>query len=112
MPPRDIFGRPATSRRLLVCTGPCCNPDGGAELRLDELRGLIEANGHAESLIGRASCVRRACLGKCSGEPLAFVDPDETWYYAFSSGDLLQILQEHVLNGRAVAALAAPADDP
>lgn len=102
---RDIFGRPASKRRLLVCTGPCCNPDGHAETRLEELRQRILAQGYGEALIGRASCVRRSCLGKCSGDPLAFVDPDETWYYAFSSEDLLKILQEHVLNGSPVPAL-------
>ncbi len=107
---RDIFGRPATLRKLLVCTGPCCNPDGRAEVRLEELRRLIAARGYAEALIGRASCIRRSCLGKCSGDPLAFVDPDEIWYYAFSSEDLLKILQDHVLNGAPVPALIL-ADD-
>jgi len=103
---RDIFDRPAASRRLVVCTGPCCNSDGGADLRLAELRDLILQSGYAETLIGRASCVRRACLGKCSGDPLAFVDPDESWYYASSSEALLQILKDHVLNGRPVPELA------
>jgi (2Fe-2S) ferredoxin len=102
---RDIFGRPAAARRLLVCTGPCCNPDGHAELRLEALRQLIASHGYGEALIGRASCVRRSCLGKCSGDPLAFVDPDETWYHASSSEDLLKILQDHVLNGVPVPAL-------
>lgn len=108
---RDIFGRPATKRRLLVCTGPCCNPDGSAETRIDELRETIVAQGHEVALIGRASCVRRACLGKCSGDPLAFVDPDETWYYAFSSTDLLKILQDHVLNGAPVSELICTDDE-
>lgn len=102
---RDIFDRPATARRLLVCTGPCCNPDGSAETRLEQLRQLIVSRGCDEGLIGRASCVRRACLGKCSGDPLAMVHPDETWYYAFSSEDLLTILQDHVLNGAPVQAM-------
>ncbi|MGO9132868.1 MAG: (2Fe-2S) ferredoxin domain-containing protein [Methylovirgula sp.] len=108
---RDIFGRPATARRLLVCTGPCCNPDGSAEVRLEELRQTIVKEGYEEALVGRASCVRRACLGKCSGDPLAFVDPDETWYYAFSSGDLLKILQEHVLHGAPIAELICADED-
>ena len=102
---RDIFDRPAARRRLLVCTGPCCSPDGGAETRIEQLRELIRARGCDEMLIGRASCVRRACLGKCSGDPLAMVHPDETWYYAFSSEGLLQILQDHVLNGAPVPAM-------
>jgi (2Fe-2S) ferredoxin len=108
---RDIFGRPAAARRLLVCTGPCCNPDGSAETRIEELRQLIGSQGEAEDLVGRASCVRRACLGKCSGDPLAFVHPDETWYYAFSSADLLKILQEHVLKGAPIAALMVAEDE-
>ena len=108
---RDIFDRPATARRLLVCTGPCCNPDGRAEARLAELRELIVQRGYAETLVGKASCVRRACLGKCSGDPLAFVHPDESWYYAFSSEDLLEILREHVLNGTQVPAMMLIEDE-
>ncbi|QXX73986.1 ferredoxin [Methylovirgula sp. HY1] len=108
---RDIFDRPATARRLLVCTGPCCNPDGGAETRLAELRELIVQRGYAETLVDKASCVRRACLGKCSGDALAFVHPDESWYYAFSSEDLLKILQEHVLNGVPVPAMMLIEDE-
>jgi (2Fe-2S) ferredoxin len=111
MAPRDIFGHPATERRLLVCTGPCCNPDGAAEARLEALRKLIVASGHAETLIDRASCVRRSCLGKCSGDPLAMVHPDECWYSASSSEALLEILEEHVLSGTPLPDRMLPQDE-
>jgi (2Fe-2S) ferredoxin len=102
---RDIFGHPAAPRRLLVCTGPCCNSDGRAEQQLEELRALILQHGLDETLIGRASCVRRSCLGRCSGNPLTLVEPDEIWYEATSSQILLQILQGHVLDGAPLVAL-------
>jgi len=97
---RDIFDRPAELRRLMICTGPCCNRTGEAQVFLDELRLKLLDNGLDKDMVGEASCVRRSCLGKCTGEPLAYVHPDGVWYHKLSGENLLLILREHVLNRR------------
>ncbi len=105
MPLMDIFNRPAASRRLMICTGPCCNSTGEAQAHLDALRAKLLAPGLDAEMIGEASCIRRSCLGKCTGEPLAFVHPDGVWYRGLSGDNLLLILRSHVLNRRPVPEL-------
>jgi (2Fe-2S) ferredoxin len=107
---KDIFNRPAEARRLLICTGPSCNQSGDAQVFLDELRAKLLAERLDEEMVGEASCVRRACLGKCTGEPLACVHPDEVWYHNLSGENLLLILRDHVLNRRPVPHLILPED--
>jgi (2Fe-2S) ferredoxin len=99
---KDIFDRPAAPRRLLVCVGPCCDQKGEASEILAALRADLEAAQLSLDIVGAASCVRRACLGKCTGEPLAFVHPDEVWYHNLSPSTLLRILRDHVLDRRPV----------
>ncbi|WP_026606330.1 (2Fe-2S) ferredoxin domain-containing protein [Methylocapsa acidiphila] len=111
MPILDIFDRPAVARRLMVCTGPCCNSTGAAQAYLDELRLKLLDEGLAERLVGEASCVRRSCLGKCTGEPLAYVHPDGVWYHDLSGDNLLLILHSHVLNRRPLPDLILEEDD-
>jgi (2Fe-2S) ferredoxin len=101
----DIFRRPAAPRRLLICTGPCCDNSGHASAYLAALCQLLVARGLAGDSVDSASCVRRSCLGKCSGEPLARVMPDDVWYHDLSAERLLQIYESHVLNGQPVASL-------
>jgi NADH:ubiquinone oxidoreductase subunit E len=70
----DIFGRPAAERRLLVCTGPCCDRFGHASAHLAALRELVLAKGLGGNGAGSASCMQRSCLGKCTGDPVARVN--------------------------------------
>lgn len=67
---------------------------------MDELGAMLLDAMLCEDLIGEASCVRRSCLGRCTGESLAFVHPDEIWYHRLSGKNLMLILREHVLNYR------------
>ena len=105
----DIFGRPAAERRLFICTGPCCDRFGHATAHLEALRELLLARGIPGDLgtggVGAASCVRRSCVGKCTGEPPALVKPDNIWYHDLSSENLLRIYEQHMLNMRPVAEL-------
>jgi (2Fe-2S) ferredoxin len=101
----DILGRPASQRRLLVCTGPCCDRLGHASAHLAALRELVLAKGLGESGAGDASCIRRSCLGKCTGDPVAHVQPDNLWYHHLSSENLLRIYEQHVVNRQPVAEL-------
>jgi (2Fe-2S) ferredoxin len=105
--PRDTPGGPASGRRLLVCTGPCCDRNGHASAHLADLRALLLARGLGPAGVGSAACVRRSCLGKCTGEPLAHVVPDDVWYVSLSDASLLRIYDQHVVGGEPVAQLVA-----
>jgi (2Fe-2S) ferredoxin len=107
---KDILDRQAAERRLLICTGPCCNSTGDAQILLEGLRAeLLLARLHAD-IVSEASCVRRSCLGKCTGEPLAYVHPEGIWYHRLTVGNLVRILREHVLDSRAVPELILDED--
>jgi (2Fe-2S) ferredoxin len=108
---KDIFDRPAAPRRLLLCTGPCCDQKGEASALLSALRARLEAARFDDEIVGEASCVRRSCLGKCSGEPLAYVHPDDVWYHELSVENLLLILRDHVQGRRPVAQFVLEEDD-
>jgi len=95
---KDIFGQPAAPRRLLICTGPCCDKTGEATALLEGVQRRLEEAKLEKDVVGGASCVRRSCLGKCTGEPLAFVHPDEIWYHGLSVDLLMLILKDHVLD--------------
>jgi (2Fe-2S) ferredoxin len=110
IPVKDIFNRPAAPRRLMICTGPCCNNAGATTRLLEELRIRLSDAVHAADWVGEASCVRSSCLGKCTGEPLAFVQPDGVWYHKLSTENLLLILRGHVLNQQPVQSLILEQD--
>jgi len=61
---------------------------------------MLGARSSDEQRVEKGSCVRRSCLGKCSDEPLAHVEPDDVWYRGLSPEVLLKIYDEHVLEGR------------
>jgi (2Fe-2S) ferredoxin len=52
--------------------------------------------------VAAASCVKRSCLGKCTGDPVARVQPDNFWYHHLSSENLLRIYEQHVLDRQPV----------
>ncbi len=108
---KDIFDQPAAPRRLLVCTGPCCDQKGDASVLLAALRSRLEAARLSQDIVGEASCVRRSCLGKCTGEPLAYVHPDDVWYHELTPEILLLILQEHVQGRRPLTDYVLEDDD-
>lgn len=108
---KDIFGLPAEQRRLVICTGPCCNKTGDAQALLDGLHDTLRSTKMDEAMVGQASCVRKACLGKCTGEPLAYVHPEGIWYHGLSVENLLLILHDHVLGRRPVVELILAEDD-
>jgi (2Fe-2S) ferredoxin len=108
---KDIFGHPAEPRRLVICVGPCCNKNGDADSYIEALAGALRASGMDQTMAGQASCVRRACLGKCTGEPLAYVDPDGTCYHKLNVENLLRILRDHLLCRQPVTELILAEDE-
>ena len=80
-----------------------CNGDGRAE----QLREYAKDRARALGLRKRGGVrVNQAgCLGRCAEGPCMVIYPEGVWYRYQGSGDIDQILEEHVLNGRPVARL-------
>ena len=77
----------------------CCEDHGASELRAyakDKIKALKLA-GEGKVRINQAGCLDRCELG-----PVMVVYPNETWYTYVDKSDIDEIIEEHIVNGRAV----------
>lgn len=103
-PPGDGSIVPAQKRRVLVCMGGPCNAAGAApiwgHLRNEQKRLSLRTSGD-----GMMSA-KTSCLGPCSLAPVLQVWPEGTLYGGVDEAGVDRIVQEHLLGGRIVEALA------
>jgi (2Fe-2S) ferredoxin len=97
---------------VFVCTGQSCSARDSAEVlaafesQLKE-RGLLFGR-EAKGKNPRGSIVVTTCasVGFCSIGPAVMVYPDGVWYAQVQASDVMEIVEEHLLNGRVVERLA------
>lgn len=100
--PKPTIG--AYRRHLLVCTGPRCDADGQAQALFDSLGAKLKAAGlDAGSL--RVKRSRVSCFAACKGGPIVCVQPDGTWYYEVTPGNMDRIIDAHLCKGKPVEEL-------
>ncbi len=97
-------------RHLFVCTNArhdacrkSCNDHGEGDAALDFLRGQAKEMG----LIGpgKLRISGSGCLGACDDGPAMVLYPEGRWYTYADAEDLREILEEDLVNRRAVARL-------
>src|ERR1051326_8044296 len=104
---------------VFVCTGKSCSARDSAEVietfeRELKARGILfgrEAKGKNPK--GTVVLTECASVGFCAIGAAVMIYPDGVWYAQVRAADVLEIINEHLLNGRVVKRLALlrlPAD--
>lgn len=95
---------PAQKRRVLVCQGGPCNAAGAdviwGHLRNEQERRKLRITGDG------VMTAKSTCLGPCNLAPVLQVFPEGTYYGGVTEAGIDRIIDEHLLGGRIVAALA------
>ena len=104
---------PKPEKHVFICLNqrPPGHPKGscterGAQDLLMEFGRLIEER----EAWGRVAITKTGCLGPCELGPTVLVYPDGVMYVEVKAGDVAEIFDKHLLGGRPVERLMAPAE--
>ena len=100
------------THHVFVCTGTSCSAVNSAEVRASFERELL-ARGilfgkEKKGKNPRGNIVLTECgsVGFCAIGPAVMIYPDGVWYAQVQPGDVVEIIEEHILKGRVVERLA------
>ena len=107
-------GMAVPKRQILVCINerdssasrPACRNEGAKKLK-DELKDAVKHAG----LKGTVRVLETSCMDQCEHAAVCVVYPDNVWYSFVKAKDAEEIVQEHLLNGRAVERLLLDAPE-
>ena len=87
----------------------CCNQRGEGEMCCNNL-GATEAQTYAKERISQLKLKgkdkirinKAGCMDRCEDGPVIVVYPEGIWYSYVDTDDVEEIIQEHLIHGRAV----------
>ncbi|MGI6099593.1 MAG: NADH-ubiquinone oxidoreductase-F iron-sulfur binding region domain-containing protein [Kiritimatiellia bacterium] len=85
---------------ILICGGTACDSNDGIRLT-EELKKEITKAGLTKDV----QIVRTGCLGFCEMGPIVKILPEDTFYVCVKPEDAHELVQEHLVKGRAVTRL-------
>jgi (2Fe-2S) ferredoxin len=95
---------------VFVCSfGKTCEKAGGIEV-FSAMKKAVRAAG----LAGTVRVNKAGCMNQCGHGPMVVVYPEDTWYGAVDPDRARRIVEEHLVEGRAVESLryiAPPGDN-
>lgn len=100
------------THHVFVCTGKSCSAVESAEIKLAFERELLERGvlfgKEKKGKNPKGSIVLTECasVGFCAIGAAVLVYPDGVWYGQVCAGDVPEIIEEHLMNGRVVERLA------
>ncbi len=106
-----ITGAPIR-HHVFVCTGKSCSAVESAEVKaafereLDSRRLLFGKEQKGKNPRGSVVLSECSSVGFCAIGAAVIVYPDGIWYAQVRAGDVAEIVEEHLINGRVVERLA------
>jgi (2Fe-2S) ferredoxin len=101
-------------RHFFVCENqrpaagkPSCGARGSDEI----LAALQKGLGAHPEVWGRVAITPTGCLGPCFEGPTIVVYPEGTWYVGVRREDVAEIVESHLVGGRAVERLVYRPED-
>ncbi len=94
-------------RHIFICLGKRCKKKGSEEI-MDAFKEASKREGlKGPVLTSRSGCIKACKITDIEGEysPLAVVYPEGVWYRNIRTGDVDEIVTEHLKSGRAVERL-------
>ncbi len=78
---------------------PCCAARGAVAAQEHAKRRIKELNLNG---VGQVRINKAGCLDRCEEGPVMVVYPEGTWYTYFDQGDIDEIIDSHLVNGKVV----------
>ncbi len=102
---------PNWKHHVFVCTNkrPPGHPKGScADRDCNAVRLALAEAIDANALFETVKLNTTDCLGPCRQGPTLVVYPENVWYAGLTPGDVAEIVQSHLIEGRPVARLILP----
>jgi (2Fe-2S) ferredoxin len=102
---------PYYQRHIFFClnerpNGENCCAQHGAKRAFERCKEQVKQHGLAGP--GKVRVNKAGCLDRCAGGPVAVVYPEGVWYTFVDDGDVDEIVQSHLKDGKIVQRLLTP----
>lgn len=94
-------------QHFFVCTNtrpPFAKPSCGPQ-KSNQILALLKEQVEKQDLKSEVRICASSCLGPCEEGPMIVVYPEATWYRGVKPEDISEIVEQHIIKGKAVERL-------